>query len=795
MATPAINDIASTYATLCPPPLSFQKKPRRATFCRRILRRSVPSESSDQFVFGPLDDIIDVIKSVIWESPPDYSFASTVVDSEKLSTAPSMWTVTPLPLSRNPSDQPLTIRKNRNSRSSASESSMGDPTTGWRSGSQDEALRGGPVGSLPWPALDPSTSYNFTSALQLSDFTGSSELPTAQQALQDVVQGAETRPEATKRRTSRLRLFTNGFPRLRRMGTGDTGGSTTDATDPLSATADDALALHGQSDENPVEKEPSDEAVETYIRNNARNGAKLGSLIDRLAKRLPHLAKYEHESPDAQEADISRELPTTLRATVRVFSDKRVLTAEIEEIDIAIDIEGVLHNRKSLPDTTVDVIFVIDNGYYVTSSCLEKALDVVNGALYHLQRGDRLALYTTHCTHNEVTGNRPDLHYPLRPFGTDTDDIFRDLVTSIAQHGTQRWKPPRPNPSMADVVLSIARSLEGHDLKTGRTHMILLSPASYVLHDVSTYFPAMCIHRVNPAILPYRREPEPEDTVCQETCCKNVFSSNWIAQESVLNRIKRILQNARSEKPVGELTNLSIDVRARDGCELVQCQGSRDVSHLRLGQLHTFFARVRVTKAKTQAVDLESKNPVFNSSLNMKGLRQHVQNAVIRGATKIHLLDVQILYQDSVHTADCWNYKEVPLLLFREMGSLSMPSDTSMDVHKRRCFHLLNQGTPQSAKTAAYDLHSKAAEQDESARKLIKRMLNELDYHEATRAYEEKYRQRLPLCPGPVEIEGSTHEWLVDLWDRKKSKRKGVAVAQDDIADLIDGMNGLERLD
>lgn len=779
-----------TYATLCPPPLLIHKKPRRATFRRRILRRSVPSQSSDEYVLGPLDDIINVIKSNIWESPSNCSFAPSVGDWEELPKAPSLWVRTPLPLSRIPSEQPLTIRKNRNSRSSASDSSMSEPITWWRNSSHDEAINGGPVGPLPWPSVDTTMSYESISAPRPSDSTGGSEQPTAHQALQDIVQNTGNRPDATRRRPSRLRLLTNGLPRLLRRGTGDTLVA-------LSSSPDDALSPHTRVDEGPEDKEPSDEAIEAYIRNNARDGGKLGAFLGRLVQKFPHLPEleYEHDSPDTQAAHDPGELPTTLQTAVRVFTDKKVLTEEIEEIDIAIDIEGVLHNRRSRQETMVDVIFVVDNGYYVTRSCLEKALDAATGALYHLSRGDRLALYTTHCTHNEVSGNRPEVHYPLRPLSTDVEPVFRDLIASIAQHGTQRWTPPRPNPSMTDVILSIVRSLEGQDLKKKRTHIMLLSPAAYVLHDIWTYFPNISIHRINPAILPYRREPEPQDTVCHKACCKNVFSSNCSAQDSASNRIKRILKNARCEMAVGELTDLSIELRAKDGCEIIQCEGSKDIAQLRLGQLHTFFTRIRVMKKDTRAVDLNSKNPMFNSSLDRKDTRQDLRNIMARGATKVHVLDVQILYRNSVNAADCWSYTETPLLLFRELGSLYALQDGSIEVRKRRWFHLLNQGTSQAAKALALSLRAGLAQQDEVAKTLIDRMIKEIGCHEAIQTYEENYRQRLPLCPGPVDIESSAHEWLVDLWDRNKSKRKGVAVDQDDVAGLIDGMNGLERLD
>jgi hypothetical protein len=55
-------------------------------------------------------------------------------------------------------------------------------------------------------------------------------------------------------------------------------------------------------------------------------------------------------------------MPTTLRVAVRVFPEVKILTEDVQELNVAVDIEGVLHNRKPLPDTTIDVIFVVDNG-------------------------------------------------------------------------------------------------------------------------------------------------------------------------------------------------------------------------------------------------------------------------------------------------------------------------------------------------------------------------------------------------------------------------------------------------
>lgn len=84
--------------------------------------------------------------------------------------------------------------------------------------------------------------------------------------------------------------------------------------------------------------------------------------MGRMAKRLPPPTEYEHEPTDKQILGKPSMLPTTLRAAVNIFTEKKVLSEEVQEFDIVVEIEGVLHNRRPLPDSTIDVIFVVDNG-------------------------------------------------------------------------------------------------------------------------------------------------------------------------------------------------------------------------------------------------------------------------------------------------------------------------------------------------------------------------------------------------------------------------------------------------
>ncbi|KAG9187489.1 hypothetical protein G6011_05360 [Alternaria panax] len=796
ITTTTTGSVFLDRAPLCPPPLTIQKKPRKPNFRRRIFRKSTPTYSDDQYVFGPLDDIIDEIKSDIWESPPDYSFDSSVFDWARPLEASWSWSVTPLPVSRTPSDHPLTIRKNRNSRSSASGSSFGDPMAFSRNNSHDEPENSGPVRCLhtttfpSWPIVDVA-SNEATHLFTPPAFAASAEHMSAQQALGKVISGPETRDEPPKRRISKLRLFTSGLPLLRRQNTGETSVGAGNTSDTSSPTATEALAAHRETEEGSEVERPSDQAVVDYLRLNARkfvnfddlvqqllksfSGKKLASVMSRIAKRLPSPSDLD-DDVEAQMPGSKSLLPTTLRAAIRMFPETKLVTEEFQELSVAIELEGVLYNRKPLPDTSIDVIFVVDNGYYVTAACLEKSLDAINGALYHLGHGDRLALYTTHCTHRDVTGNRPEVLYPLQPVCADVEETIQGLTSRIAQSGSQLWDPPRPNPSMTDVILGIARSMQGKRLKADRTHVVVLSPVAHVLHDVSKSFPGLYIHRINPALLPYRREPEFQDTICLGDCCKNVFATNWSKYQSTSDCIKRILKNARSENPIGELSEVSVDIRTMSGCELLSVDGGKAIPWLFPGQVHTLFARIRVNKAETQSIKFDSKNPILNSCLNAHGLRQELLNAVRVGATKVHILDVQVLHQNSLHDARSWNYVESPLMLIRELGGLAPPQDTSMEFYKRQLFCKLAQGPADEANIMAEKTLSALPEYHEQAKKLLERMAQEIECHLAISEYEKKHRQRLPLCPGPIEIEGP-HEWLDDMWVHRKNKHSGMHLA------------------
>jgi hypothetical protein len=225
----------TTNPHLLPSPLHIRKKSRRlsrrATFYRRITRKS-PHQPQHEGVYGPLDDIITEISSDIWASPSKWNLSSALhgltepleafVDGHNLLKAAStctISTVTPLPVSRNPSNQPLTIRKNRSSRSTASESSathsimtFSRSSSGKKSSDSSKVRASIDAPPTLWPQVDlllqpesEPTSSNNTICPAHSP---------AQQALEEVQHTGE--PKLAKRRSSRARLFPNGFTRLLR---------------------------------------------------------------------------------------------------------------------------------------------------------------------------------------------------------------------------------------------------------------------------------------------------------------------------------------------------------------------------------------------------------------------------------------------------------------------------------------------------------------------------------------------------------------------------------------------------
>lgn len=93
------------------------------------------------------------------------------------------------------------------------------------------------------------------------------------------------------------------------------------------------------------------------------SGARLGTIMGRIARRLPSPMEHRNEDPDFARDVVATcgKAPTTLRVAVRVFSEVAQLSGdEQQDFWVAVEIEGALHNLGLLPKSTIDVIFVVD---------------------------------------------------------------------------------------------------------------------------------------------------------------------------------------------------------------------------------------------------------------------------------------------------------------------------------------------------------------------------------------------------------------------------------------------------
>lgn len=87
-----------------------------------------------------------------------------------------------------------------------------------------------------------------------------------------------------------------------------------------------------------------------------RSCHKLRTVMDRVAKRLPIATE-----PEEEKYDETVSLPTTVRVATRIYPQVKLLEEGLQDLSVAIEIESLLHNRNVLSDSTVDLVFVIDN--------------------------------------------------------------------------------------------------------------------------------------------------------------------------------------------------------------------------------------------------------------------------------------------------------------------------------------------------------------------------------------------------------------------------------------------------
>lgn len=123
---------------------------------------------------------------------------------------------------------------------------------------------------MPWPLPDVPLAES-SHPLRLSGLTKSPERMTAQQALEGAYHANEDHDKAPRpRKSSKLKLFANSLPLLRRQGTGDTNVSTGNVSDTLSTAVSATAAPGNGTERNSASDGVNEDAVIAYLAKNAR---------------------------------------------------------------------------------------------------------------------------------------------------------------------------------------------------------------------------------------------------------------------------------------------------------------------------------------------------------------------------------------------------------------------------------------------------------------------------------------------------------------------------------------------
>ncbi|KAF2020822.1 hypothetical protein BU24DRAFT_469605 [Aaosphaeria arxii CBS 175.79] len=764
MAAHVTSLLLSQHLSLFPSPLHINKlktKNRRATFRRLSSRKLLHGTTVEVIGYEPLDDIINEIKGDLLLSKP----SSTAQPGENLTSL--NWVAASHPVSRAPSNQPLAVRKTRASRSTTSETNNSDVG---RLGSYTSSE----ANDLEWASRP--TLFEFTEPQMApgveADRTGQQSEQTASEQLNALLDASVAAPQGGTRK----KLFSLGkkMEKFRLRSNTDEPAA---PSPPFSMSPPNGFHRPANEVDNhlPVQSprecpqiEPDDFA-NAWKLNIGRSTRGNDPYHSQFPSGFAPPAEYREDYMTAAErAGPDGPTLSTLNPSVRIIPECKVLKGDAEQTFwLAVEVEGMIHNRKMYPDNRLDLIILIDNAYYVTSDCLEQATEHACSLMHHLRVGDRVALYSSNCTHENVSGNVPDKLLPLSCFGPAIGSTVRDLARDMRSQGVQTWEWPRPNPSLDDMLIAILNDIKGYLPRAERTHVMILSPTPREAHKVSAMFPKLHVHQINPSVLPFHKDDGLDTKLCNRGCCDNFTLSHLEHDyQATGERLKKILFHARCERTVDAISKIMVKITPMAGCKILECRGPTYIPHLRSGQVHTFFVQIEVSPQQVAELDVDNLDNIMNAALLKDNLKQDCLNAKITGAIKTHILSIEMMYRSSLYSSHQWMFSKTPFIIFKDLGRMSSPVDRAFEFHQRRIFYEVTHLRRGPALDKLRELAA-AVQPDirEPIDNLAERMSRELRAHTAIRDHEVASRQNLPHCFGPLSISGPHHR-VVAIWKR-----------------------------
>ncbi|KAF2193772.1 hypothetical protein K469DRAFT_745252 [Zopfia rhizophila CBS 207.26] len=591
------------HYTLLPQPLLIRKKPPKSTF-----RGQVALHASTTRAKGVEQSSHQSGVSVYPFSASSHKVHTSI---EETLAAIEGFQYSIRKISRIPSSQPLTVRKTRGNGSSRSASTASNLRTTSRTSSQ------GPSGSsenfhvsrTSYPSLKGSfIDHELYSAPFLSVSTckprkahiirpsTSSNISLSHSILEKINDASEHQAPLAMPRGFGKRFLARILPKKEK--------ATEASSDAVSGGGLENGADQEQSPALTTTERSDIQDTTTTLFNGSTSSAQQPNRFQERLRRAPQ----------------QRTIPRVLNLEVRIFPDRTIFPGEdIGSFWAAVELEAVMdeecspqHGRKGL-----NVIIIIDNSSYVSPDCLHRSKKLAKSATGTYLRGsDRFALFTCHGSENDSSMST---HCALHPLGVYSKDVFDTELDAIK---IQQLDPLKPNPTIAETVLSVLRSLQPTDCNNmadaSRTHVFVLSPMFGNFSEVYAQYPAIHVHHINPARCPFRNHAE-ECRVEKERRESDVYPdcfvvSNWNVYQSVYNRLRRIFNYARLEKPTGSIHDVEISIQPKEGFKIQGVAGNLKVSSLRLGEVHTVFCEVKINP--TQRLELCSAQAKYRSSLH-----------------------------------------------------------------------------------------------------------------------------------------------------------------------------------
>ena len=187
-----------------------------------------------------------------------------------------------------------------------------------------------------------------------------------------------------------------------------------------------------------------------------------------------------------------------------------------------------------------------------------------------------------------------------------------------------------------------------------------------------------------------------------------VKSTRNIEANSLVRKLHDLIQHARSGKSAGNLSFLSLDVKAASNCSILQVMGQTDFMTLQPGEEHTVIVRVKMNGSL-------DRNGLLRRAVTMPEMGQDtidildkLDEMLFLSPKPMKILSARLRYKHSLLPrnttcdthGDCRvNRASSPAADEMQSGTLpssQLPACTAL-VHERLAYHLATKGSPKHA--------------------------------------------------------------------------------------------------